>query len=122
MIIKPIVKEVNIIKNITGITIIPFILIRKKLKYYKKYKVLNHNKIHFLQKLETLIIGFYIIWAVNFIINLVIYKLDFKKSIRNICFERECFNNNKNLIYLDNRKSYIWIKLLFNKKIPCKQI
>ena len=49
---------------------------------------INHEKIHVRQWLETIFIGFYFLYILNFIINAIWY-LDFKKAYREIAFERE---------------------------------
>jgi hypothetical protein len=69
---------------------------------------LNHEKIHTAQIKEMLYIFFYIWYIVEWMIRLFMKG----NAYRNISFEREAYNNEKNLKYLDNRKRFTWIKYL----------
>lgn len=69
----------------------------------QKYR--NHERIHFRQQLELLLIGFYLLYALEFLMNYL--KLnDWTAAYRNISFEREAFTNESNLKYLKNRKCF----------------
>lgn len=70
--------------------------------------VINHESIHTEQLIECLFIFFYLIYIINYIINLIKYK-DFKLAYRNLLFEIEAYNNQNNLEYLNNRKHYAWL-------------
>ena len=70
--------------------------------------VINHESIHTEQLIECLFIFFYLIYVINYIINLIKYK-DFKLAYRNLLFEIEAYNNQNNLEYLNNRKHYAWL-------------
>ena len=69
---------------------------------------LNHESIHTEQLIECLFIFFYLIYVINYIINLIKYK-DFKLAYRNLLFEIEAYNNQNNLEYLNNRNYYAWL-------------
>ena len=66
---------------------------------------LNHEKIHFRQQLEMLILPYYFIYFTELVANLFIYK-NLEEAQINICFEREAFDMQQDLYYLKNRK--IW--------------
>ena len=70
--------------------------------------VINHESIHTEQLIECLFIFFYLIYVINYIINLIKYK-DFKLAYRNLLFEIEAYNNQNNLEYLNNRNYYAWL-------------
>jgi len=102
--------------DIQGMSIFPFIILRKKyrddLLYQSKGKeTINHENIHFQQSLELFIIPFYIIYIIEWF-----FKIFFSKGnpYKNISFEREAYGNDSNLDYLKTRKRYNWIKLIFN--------
>jgi len=90
-----------------AMAIYPFIIFKSKdLKNNKR--LVNHEKIHFLQQLELLVIFFYILYLLHYIYNLLKYK-NHSKAYLNICFEREAFANDGNLNYLKERKPYSWM-------------
>ena len=94
----------------SGITLWPFIFIDKKSE--ESPVLLNHERIHIRQQLETLIIGFYLIYIIQFLY----YRISNSryKAYRKICFEREAYNNEENLEYLQSRPLYAW--LIIKKK------
>lgn len=63
--------------------------------------------IHIRQQLELLIIPFYLFYALNFLINYFIYS-DIYKAYRNIIFEKEAYDSDSNLFYLQNRSFAAW--------------
>lgn len=66
---------------------------------------INHEAIHSAQQKELLYIGFYLLYLLNWILTGFRYYY--------ISFEREAYDNEQNLEYLNSRKSYSWIKLIF---------
>lgn len=68
-----------------------------------------HEKTHTAQILECLIFGFYIIYILNFLYNLVKYK-NWDEAYENILFEREAYAAEYKSSY--NRKifTYKWLK------------
>ncbi len=94
----------RLLKNtkISGITLFPFIFLRKK--EYRQNKVLiNHEKIHLRQQLELLIVPFYIWYLSEYYIKYLKYK-DPNLAYRNISFEKEAYENEQNSDYLKTRK------------------
>ncbi len=63
---------------------------------------LNHEKIHFEQQKELLVVFFYILYFVFWI----------AFGYRNIPFEREAYLNDKKKSYLKNRKRFSWVNYL----------
>ena len=87
-----------------AMAIYPFILIKRK--EYKNDKILvNHEKIHHQQQIELLIIPFYILYFLNYIINLLLFK-SHQKAYLNIMFEKEAYTNEGNLDYKRTRKTF----------------
>lgn len=72
---------------------------------------LNHEDIHWAQEKEMLIFLFLILYIIEFIIKLCIYR-NWNKAYRNISFEREAYTNQNNIEYIKTRKNYNWIKYL----------
>jgi len=99
----------RLLKNtkISGITLFPFILLRKKELRHNQI-LINHEKIHLRQQLELLIIPFYIWYLSEYYIKYLKYKNP-ELAYRNISFEREAYENDQNLDYLKNRKLWSFI-------------
>lgn len=72
---------------------------------------LNHEKIHTKQILEMGIIGFYLWYAIEYIIVRFFHKYQ-NSSYHDVSFEEEAHNNDKNLEYLKSRKHYAWVKYI----------
>lgn len=64
--------------------------------------VLNHEKIHTAQMKELWYILFYIIYLLEWVMRL--FKNE--NAYRNISFEREAYENERDMDYLDNRRKY----------------
>jgi hypothetical protein len=88
-------------KNFSGITLWPFLILKKK-SLKKDLVFLNHERIHFRQQVELLVIPFYLWYALEFIVRLIQYKSRYQ-AYRNISFEREAYSNEKDLDYLEKR-------------------
>ena len=70
--------------------------------------LLNHERIHTRQMLEMLIVGFYLWYVIEWLIRLTMKG----NAYRSISLEREAYSNEGNLNYLQQRKTYSWIKYL----------
>jgi len=93
-----------------GITVFPFVFLKHKALKHNKV-IINHEKIHLRQQLEMLVILFYIMYATEFFIKLIIYK-NWKLAYLNLSFEREAYCNEYNGVYLKSRKFWYFLKYL----------
>lgn len=75
---------------------------------------INHEKIHTAQMKELLYIFFYIWYIIEWLILFIKYK-DSKTAYRNIRFEKEAYNNEKDLSYLYHRKHYNYLSWVQEK-------
>ncbi|UOE37247.1 MULTISPECIES: hypothetical protein [Chryseobacterium] len=99
-----------LLKNtkINGITLYPFILIRKPED--KRNKVLiNHEKIHLRQQLELLIVFFYVWYVVEYYYHYFKLKNEYQ-AYKSISFEREAYAMEHDINYLKNRKLWSFWK------------
>lgn len=88
-------------KGYNGLTLYPFIFLKnEKLKF--DAVLLNHERIHLMQQLELLILPFYLCYGLEFVVRFVHYK-NWSTAYRNISFEKEAYENEKNLYYLKTR-------------------
>ena len=86
----------------------PFILVDSEKDKYDKV-LINHEKIHLYQQLEMAIIPFYLVYLGNYFIQLIHYKKH-HSAYMNIVFEREAYQNEWNLEYLQSRKLWAFWK------------
>lgn len=139
---KPTVKKLNgflkfFMGSKVGITLAPFGIYLEE-KYHSNKKLVNHEKIHWEQQLEMILVGFVILALVGVIILLfnvfslwVLTSLIFpfiffyvwyfiewlikavtppRGAYKDISFEREAYDNDQNLNYLETRKRFSWFK------------
>jgi hypothetical protein len=90
--------------KVDGFAFFPFVFIRGGVDP----QIINHEKIHLRQQLETLVIFFYLIYGVHYL--LLRIKYDHYNAYRNIIFEKEAYTNQSKTSYLKNRKSFSWTK------------
>ena len=69
---------------------------------------LNHEAIHTAQMREMLYIGFYLWYFIEWLIRLFMEG----NAYRNISFENEAYTNEDNIIYLECRQKFAWIKYI----------
>ncbi|MDO8994519.1 MAG: hypothetical protein Q7U83_15745 [Daejeonella sp.] len=93
-----------------GMALFPFLLLKDKNSSLNR-QLMNHELIHFRQQIELLIIPFYILYLLNYLINLIRYH-NHMKAYRNILFEREAYENDSNLSYLSERRFAAWTTYL----------
>ena len=97
-------------KGFIAITLYPVIIFRKDKKDRITEITRNHEEIHLRQQKEWLIIFFYLIYLVEWIINIFKYKFNTHKAYWNISFEKEAYANQNDLDYLTTRKWYSNLK------------
>lgn len=90
-----------------GITIFLFIFIGKQ--YKNRPNLINHERIHFQQQIELLVLPFFILYFGNYLINLFKYRFNHNKAYYNIIFEKEAYKNENNLNYLKVRIRYNYV-------------
>jgi len=98
------------VKGFRAINLFGIVFARKEYPALDK-RIQNHESIHTRQMLELLVFGFYIWYIIEWIINLFHYR-DRYLAYRNIGFEREAFENDADLHYLQQRKWYAFRKYL----------
>ena len=98
-------------KNYVGLSLWPFIFIKHHgLK--EDIVLINHERIHLRQQLELLVVFFYIFYIAEWLVRTVMY-FDSYKAYQNISFEREAYENEKNLDYTSERRAFSFIKYLW---------
>lgn len=91
-----------------AIVIFPFIFLENhRLKHDPM--LLNHERIHWKQILELLVVGFYLCYLLEFLFRFVQYR-NKHKAYLNISFEREAYRHEHDLRYLERREMWSWWK------------
>jgi hypothetical protein len=93
---RPRIIEIALPSNLKGITLFPFILVENK----RDRVLVNHEKIHYQQAKELLVIGFYLWYLWEWI------RHGYKKNM----FEIEAYTHEKDLNYLKTRKKYAFFR------------
>lgn len=92
----------------SAMALYPFILIKRN-ELRDNAELIHHEKIHHRQQLELLIVGFYILYGINYLFHLAKHRNHYK-AYRAIIFEREAFAMDKDLDYLKRRKIFAFRK------------
>lgn len=93
-----------------GITLFPFIFLKDK-KLKENTTLINHEKIHLKQQAELLIIFFYLFYGLEWFFKFLKHKNGYI-AYKNISFEREAYQHEKNFNYIKNRKFWAFINYL----------
>ncbi|MBW1297886.1 hypothetical protein [Aquimarina litoralis] len=105
-----VVNKYLIGRHFVGIALWPFIVVKDpRLKEDEVF--INHEKIHLKQQLELLVLPFYVVYLIEYIVRLIQYG-NTKEAYRNISFEREAYEMETELSYLEHRKIWSFIKYL----------
>ncbi len=92
--------------EINAISLFPFVFCRGKISETTR----RHETIHFQQQLETLVIGFYIIYLWDYLKARLVKRLPGPEAYRSLRAEREAYENQDNKDYLNTRKRYRWLR------------
>ena len=92
----------------TAMAIYPFVIFHDR-QAMKSEKILRHGFIHFRQQLELLILPFYVLYLMNYLLNLMVFR-EHDRAYRNILFEREAYANEANPEYLKHRRYFAWLR------------
>lgn len=96
-------------KGFKAITILNMIFVRKGTAL--DIVDVNHENIHWQQEKELLVVGFYLWYAIEFIVRFL-GCWNLKKAYNKISFEQEAYDNEMYLDYIPERKHFAWIKYL----------
>lgn len=105
-----IVSRYLIPKGFRGITLFPFIIVSET-DLKQNLVMINHEKIHIRQQIELLVLPFFIWYGIEFLVKWFMYK-DKNTGYRNISFEKEAYENEKDLNYLKHRSFWKFLNYL----------
>ena len=102
-------------KNTIGLTIYPFIFIKKswadKVNQSVLEETINHERIHIKQQIELLVIPFYLWYFIEFFLR-TFSTSTIDDAYRKISFEQEAYENDSNKEYLKKRKFWTFLKYI----------
>lgn len=93
-----------------GMALFPFILLKKQ-KYKEHAVLLNHERIHLAQQVELMLLGFYVLYLLHYLYNLLKYR-NHNSAYLNIIFEREAYSMEEDISYLKERRLWHWLRYL----------
>lgn len=97
-------------KGFIGLTLYPFIFLKRKdLKH--DAELINHEKIHLRQQLELLVVFFFLCYGIEWFIRLCWYRKS-TLAYKNLSFEREAYENEGDMYYLEKRRFWAFLKYL----------
>ena len=74
---------------------------------------IRHENIHGAQQREMLLVFFLLWYGIEWLVRLCIYRNP-HTAYKNICFEREAYDNESDIVYLDTRKHFAFIHYIRN--------
>jgi len=95
------------LKGLAAINLFGVLFVRKNVILTDR--IINHEEIHTAQMREMLYVFFYLWYGIEWIFKLFKYGL---KSYENLSFEREAYQNDNDLRYLEKRKMFEWVKFI----------
>ena len=95
-------------KNVNAMALFPFILVRD-IDVKQNIATINHEKIHWKQQIELLLLFFYILYF-GFYIFYRLRGMNHFNAYMSIPFEIEAYRNQDNLFYRNNRPFWAWLK------------
>ena len=99
-----------------AINIFGIIFARDKYKDLSKSEV-NHEKIHTSQIIELLGVFYYLIYFIEWLIRRIQYN-SFIEAYQNISFEREAYQNEKDINYRNKRKPFSFVNYYKKRNYP----
>lgn len=90
-----------------GINLFGFIFVKSH-----EQKLINHESIHTAQQREMLYIGFYLWYLIEWFYRMIFKGDDPQEAYRNLSFEREAYENEKDINYLIERVHFAWMNYL----------
>lgn len=77
----------------------------------KNTTLINHEKIHLKQQIEMLVLPFFLWYVIEYVIRFIQYK-NLHLAYKNISFEREAYENEKDLYFLKQRSFLNFLNFL----------
>lgn len=99
-------------RGFAAITLVWWLIIKDGVKVTSR--LINHEDIHCEQQKEMMVLPFFVWYGIEYLFRLLQYR-NTGKAYRNISFEREAYENELNMGYLNKRSYFEWINYLKKK-------
>lgn len=96
-------------KGFKAVMLFNIVFVRKDSNFFAQEY--SHESIHVEQAKELLWIPFYLWYLIEFLIRIIQYR-SLRKAYKNISFEREAYQNQNALGYLQRRRKYTFLRYL----------
>lgn len=96
-------------KGYKAITLLRWIVVRNDQRACFTSADYNHECIHYEQEKELWFIGFYLLYIIDFALTML-YFWNWRKAYRNVVFEREAYDRQHDMQYLQHRQRFAWLK------------
>lgn len=93
-------------KGFKGITILNMIFVHKNAVITEQF--IRHETIHWEQQKEMLIVFFYLWYAIEYIIRLIVYR-SHNKAYKSVMFEKEAYTLERSESLFNAREHYDWL-------------
>ena len=108
---KKIYNDIIPLDGFTAMTLWPLIFIRNKYAWTFDNIKERHENIHGRQQIEMLWVLFLLWYGLEWLVKFCYYRNRIT-AYKNISFEREAYENQYDITYLDDRKPYAWVKYI----------
>ncbi len=95
-------------KGLNAVVLFPFIILRNK-ELKENHELIYHERIHFRQQIELLLVFFYVWYLVEYLINYIRFG-DGMVAYYKIRFEKEAYAEQGNFNYLKQRKFWAFLR------------
>ena len=86
----------------------PFVLVRRGER--TPAWIIHHERIHFLQQLECLYVGFFLVYGIEYLYLRFWRRLGHYRAYRAVRFEQEAYRHQRDPHYLAERKPFAWAR------------
>ncbi|MGV8964472.1 MAG: hypothetical protein ACOH2V_13975 [Candidatus Saccharimonadaceae bacterium] len=97
-------------KGFTAINLFGIVFARKDCLPLSR-RIINHETIHSHQIKDLWFVGFYIWYVCEWFVRLLYYR-NLNKAYKSICFEKEAYDNDADIYYLESRKQFAFLNYI----------
>lgn len=110
--LRKVISDIIPAQGYIALTFYPWVFIRKNRRDKFTSRVERHETTHALQQIETLWILFLVIYALEYVVKLIITS-SHRTAYKSISFEQEAFEHELEISYNDVRRPYNWLQYVF---------
>ena len=100
-------------RGYTALTVWPWVFIREDCRQKYTSTAKRHELTHACQQKECLLLPFFLWYALEWAVKLLVCRLDADRAYRSISFEQEAYANQAGVEYNRERRHFAWVKYVF---------